>query len=212
MTPLRKSNLKPFSGYQKTPTTADGWIVGNLPQGCQSCMQGQKLVYFMGGDCSRPPHCAWYCPINPARRNPEAYFADEIKIPNPHDESAVLSILVEETKKINGTGMSFTGGDPLSSPAKCAHVITIIKAMKATFGTDFHIHLYTNGITFNALLADQLDEAGLDEIRFHPQEADFGKIDLAIGHHYQVGAEVPVIPTEANHQYLLALADHPTLS
>jgi pyruvate formate-lyase activating enzyme-like uncharacterized protein len=209
---MKKQNSAPVSSpsphYERIPTKAGGWVIGQLPEGCQFCIQGRKLVFFMGGDCSHPPHCHWYCPISPNRRQADAYFADELAISSPDNPEAVYNILINEVKMIGGKGMSFTGGDPLSSLTKCDRVLEYIRGMKAQFGPEFHIHLYTNGTTFNALLADRLDEAGLDELRFHPAREDFSKLELAIGHRYKVGAEVPVIPTQENHRYLLDLADY----
>ena len=63
-----------------SPTVADGWVYGILPEGCQLCIHGMKMVYFMGGDCSRPKHCNWYCPISEKRKSTTAFYIDEIPI------------------------------------------------------------------------------------------------------------------------------------
>jgi pyruvate formate-lyase activating enzyme-like uncharacterized protein len=207
---MKKINIttKDINHNSPIPTLAGGWIKGVLPTGCQLCMKGLKMVFFMGGDCSHPPHCHWYCPISTNRQKVTSFYADEIQVKDTAKQDIIFKTLVSEIRKIGGMGMSFTGGDPLSSSTKCEMVVDFIKGMKAEFGDDFHIHLYTNGITFNAVLADQLEEAKLDEIRFHPAREDFDKLNLAVGRNYKVGAEVPVIPTEENHQYLLDLAHH----
>ena len=192
------------------PTVAEGWFNsgGRHPEGCQLCIQGMKMVYFMGGDCSNPSHCRWYCPISSERKPATAHFADEVPIPNPESLGETLKILMYEARAIGAEGMSFTGGDPLSTPRKVDQVCAIIHAMKIEFGNTFHCHLYTSGVTFDSLTAEKLHRAKLDALRFHPDEKDFPKIQLAMGYHYTVGAEVPVIPTEKNHEYLLNLADY----
>lgn len=162
----------------------------------------------MGGDCAHPSHCKWYCPISDERRNSNAHFADEIPIHDFNSIKKTVEKLVYEAKNIEAKGMSFTGGDPLSSPAKRDRVVTIIQAMKIEMGNDFHIHLYTSGTNFDAVTADKLEVAGLDDLRFHPSEEDFFRIEFATGRKYTVAGEVPVIPTEENHNYLLKLADH----
>ena len=187
---------------------AGSLVVGTLPTGCDLCMKGMKLVYFMGGDCAHPPHCKWYCPISPERRNPDAHFADEIPIKDFNSIEKTVEKLVYEAKKIDAKGMSFTGGDPLSSPAKRDRVVAIIQAMKIEMGNEFHIHLYTSGRNFDVVTANKLEAAGLDDLRFHPSEKDFFRIEFATGRKYTVAGEVPVIPTEENFMYLLKLADH----
>ena len=187
---------------------AGSLVVGTLPTGCDLCMKGMKLVYFMGGDCAHPPHCKWYCPISVERRHPDAHFADEIPIHEFISIKKTVEKLVYEAKAIDAKGMSLTGGDPLSSPAKRDRVVAIIQAMKIEMGDDFHIHLYTSGKNFDIVTAKKLEVAGLDDLRFHPSEKDFFRIEFAIGRKYTVAGEVPVIPTEENFMYLLKLADH----
>ena len=41
-----------------------------------------------------------------------------------------------------------------------------IRRLKAEFGSDFHLHMYTS-IPFRPEWASEFAEAGLDEIRFH---------------------------------------------
>jgi pyruvate formate-lyase activating enzyme-like uncharacterized protein len=47
-----------------------------------------------------------------------------------------------------------------------------IRLLKQEFGSDFHIHLYTPLNLVTAERLQQLHEAGLDEIRFHPNLED----------------------------------------
>lgn len=190
---------------EKQQLPGNSWTVGNLPFGCKLCMQGMKVVYFMGGDCNNPPHCKWYCPLSMQRRSSRAHFVDELAVDEPDDINSILDTLKREIEAVKAQGMSFTGGDPLSSSRKKDMVCAIIEELKVTYGSDFHIHLYTSGVSFDTVIAEKLDLVGLDSIRFHPDPADFDKIEMAMGYSYSVGAEVPVIPWEENHRYIMEL-------
>ncbi len=194
--------------YSKQQTVLDGWIFGNLPEGCRLCIQGMKMVYFMGGDCNNPSHCSWYCPLSENRKKKNAFFIDELPIEKFDSLHDTIEKLVYEGKLIEAQGMSITGGDPLSTNYKVDWVCAIIKGIKIEFGDDFHIHLYTSGKTFDIFTADKLELAGLDNIRFHPSIEDFDKIQFAMNRRYTVGAEVPIIPTEEYLKYLTQLADY----
>ncbi|XEO77419.1 hypothetical protein WKT22_02448 [Candidatus Lokiarchaeum ossiferum] len=191
-----------------TPSVAGSWVQGSLPEGCRLCIHGMKMVYFMGGDCSLPSRCKWYCPLSDERKSSSAHFINELPIKNPTNLNAVVKQLVLEAKAMDAAGMSITGGDPLSTSAKVDWVCAIIKAIKIELTDEFHVHLYTSGTAFDNLTADKLEQAGLDDLRFHPAEKDFHRLEFATGRHYTVAAEVPVIPTLENHAYLLHLADH----
>jgi len=159
-----------------------------IPKGCKLCLKGQKTVLFLNGICQKPDHCSWYCPISTERKGKDNTFADEILIDSKQD-------LLEEIDKIDAKGMSITGGEPLSK-LNLAKTLDYIKYIKLQKGNKFHIHLYTNGINFNEILADEIVSAGLDEIRFHPDRENWGKIEYALDKGLVVGAEVPVIPSE----------------
>ena len=113
----------------------------------------------MNGICQKPDNCSWYCPISAERRGRDVTFANEIEITSKED-------LLGEVNKIDAKGMSITGGEPLSG-LNLEKTLEYIKYIKAEKGNKFHIHLYTNGITFNEEIASKLALAGLDEIRFH---------------------------------------------
>lgn len=190
------------------PTVAGSWVQGAHPEGCRLCIHGMKMVYFMGGDCPLPSRCGWYCPLSDERKSASAHFINELPIKNPSNLTDTVEQLVLEAKTMDAAGMSITGGDPLSTSAKVDWVCAIIKAIKIELTNKFHIHLYTSGTTFDNLTADKLEQAGLDDLRFHPAEIDFYRLEFATGRRYTVAAEVPVIPTLENHDYLVQLADH----
>ena len=165
-----------------------------MPKGCQYCLQGSKTVLFLNGICQKPEKCYWYCPISEERRDKLATYADEIKI-------STNDGLIEEINAINAQGMSITGGDPLIE-TNLEKTIEFIKHVKKVKGKKFHIHLYTNGINFTNKMANELAEAGLDEIRFHPPKSHWENIKKALNKGISVGAEVPVIPDKEQEQLL----------
>ncbi|MFX0002270.1 MAG: radical SAM protein [Candidatus Hodarchaeota archaeon] len=162
----------------------------NIPQGCQYCLKGAKVVLFLNGICQKPDHCFWYCPISEERRDIDITFADEIQIKNKEE-------LLNEIKLIDAKGMSITGGEPLSE-VNLEKTIDYIKYIKNNQGKKFHIHLYTNGINFNENIAKKLSLAGLDELRFHPAKKNWINIKAALKSGISVGAEVPAIPGNEN--------------
>ncbi|MBD3350842.1 MAG: radical SAM protein [Candidatus Lokiarchaeota archaeon] len=182
-------------------TEADSKYIGVLPLGCQLCIRGQKLVFFIGGKCNKPPLCSWYCPISLKRRGSEQMYANEIEINTPKD-------VFREVEKSQAQGCSFTGGDPLGSEDHIELSLFYIEELKRKYSDNFHIHLYTNGKNLTRKLANELAEVGLDEIRFHLDEEDFHKIDYAMDLGIEVGAEVPVIPTSEHEEYIWNLMDY----
>ncbi len=200
--------MTPSEKNYPTLTVAGSWVQGNHPEGCRLCIRGMKMVYFMGGDCALPSRCRWYCPLSEERKKASAHYVNEIPLSNPTSLSDTVKQLVTEAQMMDAAGMSITGGDPLSTPAKVDWVCAIIQSMKVEMTNAFHIHLYTSGITFDSLTADKLERAGLDDLRFHPAEEDFYRLEFGANRKYTLAAEVPVIPTEENHAYLLKLADY----
>jgi len=157
-----------------------------IPKGCQYCLEGAKTVLFLNGICQNPEHCWWYCPISQERKGKQFTFANEIQI-NSKDE------LIEEIDITNAKGMSITGGDPLFE-ANLEKTIEYIRFVKKKKGKSFHIHLYTNGENFSNSIAEQLSNAGLDEIRFNPSELNWHVINFALKKGMTIGIEVPMIP------------------
>ncbi len=166
-----------------------------LPIGCQQCIQGEKLVFFVGGLCDLPSHCRWYCPISEDKKGKAAKFVNERPFHDWED-------LWDEIDKTGAKGLSITGGDPFFSEELQTFVLEIVKRTKARVGAIFHIHLYTNGKHFSLKLAEELKHAGLDEIRFHPSPENFSVFSIAQQQNLVFGAEVPAIPTEDNEKYL----------
>ncbi|MCA1812999.1 MAG: radical SAM protein [Halobacteriales archaeon] len=176
------------------PVPLDGFRVGGLAEGCQLCEQGAKMVLFVSGDCH---YTCFYCPIGKSRRNQDFVWADERKV-DPRSPDALQRIF-DEARSIDAKGTGITGGDPMYHPER---VVAYIRALKAEFGPRHHIHLYTQ-IDFDARWLKELEQAGLDEIRFHPHPdhwADMAKswharlIPLAVKTKMEVSIEIPAIP------------------
>ena len=122
-------------------------------EGCIQCQMGSKLVLFITGNCH------WrcdYCPLSETRRDIDHMFANERRCES-FDE------VIEEAKAMRATGAGITGGDPLMARER---TLEGIRRLKAEFGPDFHLHMYTS-IPFRPEWAAEFAEAGLDEIRFH---------------------------------------------
>jgi len=162
-------------------TKGGSFYVGHLPIGCRLCQKGAKLVLFITGICDK--RC-FYCPLSEARRGKDVVYADEVRVLADED-------VVQEARVIQAEGTGLTGGDPLISPQRVLHYIRLLKD---EFGEKHHVHLYTIGRYLTKPLLRQLKDAGLDEIRFHPDKVDLPKISWAAKAEITVGAEVPAIP------------------
>ncbi|MBW2997792.1 radical SAM protein [Candidatus Woesearchaeota archaeon] len=166
----------------KTPFYS--WKIGNLPKGCQHCVKGEKLVLFVTGIC--PRNCS-YCPISDKKHQHDVTYANEWP-------TAKISEIIEEAQLCKSKGAGFTGGDPL---VKLERTVKYIKALKKAFGKGFHIHLYTSFDLADEKRLKKLRDAGLDEIRFHPNIDDdtlWHRIDIVRKFKWDIGVEIPCIP------------------
>ncbi|HII72640.1 TPA: radical SAM protein [Candidatus Woesearchaeota archaeon] len=169
-----------------TKTSYFSYRLKGLPKGCQQCVRGEKLVLFVTGVC---PRRCYYCPISDQKSQKDVTYANERPVT---DHSARQ--ITEEARLCGSKGAGFTGGDPL---ARLDRTINYIKTLKKAFGKRFHIHLYTSLNLVTPAVLKRLHEAGLDEIRFHPDldnDQLWEKIVLAKGLGWDVGVEIPAIP------------------
>ena len=159
-------------------------VYGELPKGCQFCLRGRKSVIFVTGLC---PRRCFYCPLSRERKGKDVVFVNELKVGDVRD-------IVREVAVSLSTGASLTGGDPLVRPKRS---LKILKLLKSEFGENFHVHLYTSGISATREVLSDLVKAGLDEIRFHPPENLVDKlldIIAPFAEKLDVGFELPVLP------------------
>ncbi len=159
---------------------------GSLAMGCKLCVKGRKSVLFSTGIC---PRDCLFCPISDDKKNNDVVYINELKI-----DQLDIKKLIEEIKISKSKGVGITGGDPLSKLSRTTGFVIILKE---NFGKKFHIHLYTS---FNLATKENIEKvfnAGVDEIRFHPDLDDqslWKNIDNAKSFSWKVGIEVPVIP------------------
>jgi len=165
------------------------YAVRELPKGCQLCVRGEKLVLFTTGAC---PRDCFYCPLSPWRREDVAY-ANERPVKSPDD-------IIEEARLQEAKGAGVTGGDPM---ARLERTVNYIRALKESFGESFHVHLYTTGALATKKNLEKLYDAGLDEIRFHPDlfnpnsklfKVEIENIRNAFDFDWDVGGEIPSVP------------------
>jgi pyruvate formate-lyase activating enzyme-like uncharacterized protein len=156
-------------------------IVGESPPGCSLCEQGAKMVLFVTGLCESS---CYYCPLSEGKMGVDTSYADEMPVREVYD-------ILEEAESIDAEGAGLSGGDPLCNLER---LLQHIQLLKGSLGSDFHLHLYTSRTDVGTRVLSELKEAGLDEIRFHPQTSDWSGIEAAIGLGMLVGIEVPAIP------------------
>ena len=155
---------------------------GKLPRGCELCVKGKKTVVFVTGVCTKS---CYFCPLSEKKFHKDVIYANERPIEDLKD-------IVTEAKLCSSKGVGLTGGDPLT---KLDRTIQIIKLLKKEFGTHFHIHLYTPLDLVDEKTIKKLEQAGLDEIRFHPDLDDnklWKKVNIKTT--MSKGIEIPVIP------------------
>ncbi|MDD4877779.1 MAG: radical SAM protein [Candidatus Nanoarchaeia archaeon] len=167
---------------QKTPYKS--YCAGTLPKGCQMCVRGEKEVIFVTGVCSRQPAC-YFCPISDQKYGKDVIYANEMPLSD-------LKEIIHEARLCESKGAGLTGGDPLS---RLDRTLEIIKMLKNEFGNEFHIHLYTPLELVTPETIRKLEEAGLDEIRFHPSLDDNSLwARISVKTTMAKGVEIPVIP------------------
>ncbi|MBU0906778.1 MAG: radical SAM protein [Nanoarchaeota archaeon] len=161
---------------------------GSLTEGCKRCAKGEKLVLFVTGLC--PRNCL-YCPLSEEKKNRDVIFANEQQISSPQE-------LIEEVKLSGATGAGITGGDPV---ARLARTCQFIEALKNEFGKNFHTHLYTSLNLLTEEKIKKLEDAGLDELRVHPDlesQALWPKLNLLKNTKMETVIEIPAIPKKEN--------------
>jgi hypothetical protein len=182
---------KNASEIEKTPYHS--YKLKTLPKGCKYCVKGQKLVLFITGICNRK---CFYCPISDEKKDKDVIYANEWNTEHAGGDitGKELDIIIQEATLCNAKGAGITGGDPLLVTER---TVAVINRLKSVFGRKFHIHLYTSLENVTEQRLQDLFNAGLDEIRFHPNledESVWDRIKLAKLFRWDVGVEIPVIP------------------
>ncbi len=192
---------KPLAEHGLGEKYAGSRHLGALPMGCIQCREGAKLVLFITGLCDKE---CFYCPVSRDKMYRDVMFANERPL-----HAGDWDALFEECDLIGAKGAGITGGDPMVVPDR---VVESIRRLKARYGPQFHTHLYTS-CSFDTAWIARLKEAGLDEIRFHPDVRDYARMpeswhDGAIREALRVGLtvtiEIPCIPGKADDIVALA--------
>ncbi len=169
------------------------WTLNNLPDGCKQCVKGEKLVMFVTGIC--PRQCS-YCPLSEQKKDQDVIFANERQLASEKE----IAAMVAEARTCRSKGAGFTGGDPLT---KIDRTCRYIRILKKEFGKKFHIHLYTSMDLLSEKNLQKLNDAGLDELRFHPElftDRLWSKKSLFYDdkgkrkYRFKIGIEIPVLP------------------
>ncbi|MGV8151145.1 MAG: radical SAM protein [Candidatus Woesearchaeota archaeon] len=175
----------------KTPYYS--WKLNKLPKGCTQCAKGEKLVMFVTGIC--PRQCP-YCPLSEQKKDKDVIFANERQL----DDENSINDMIAEARACKSKGAGFTGGDPLT---RIDRTCKYIKSLKKSFGKKFHVHLYTSMELLNEKNLNLLNDAGLDELRFHPELTNnklWSKVKLFYNkkgkrkYDFKIGIEIPVLP------------------
>lgn len=177
--------------------------LGVLPMGCVQCREGAKMVVFVTGLCDKE---CFYCPVSRDKMYRDVVYANERPVPIGDWDA-----LHDEARLTGAKGAGITGGDPMVVPQR---VVELCRGMKGTFGPDFHLHLYTS-CAFDTSWIAKLKEAGLDEIRFHPELREYSDMPNswhhdAIQEALRVGlttmVEIPAVPGKEDD--ILAMATY----
>lgn len=169
-------------------TKYESFMYGSFPKGCRLCVTGEKSVLFVTGLCSQ--NC-YYCSLSDNKKNKDSIIINEWETKDEKD-------IITEIKLCSSKGAGITGGDPLLFVDKTVH---LIKLLKNTFGKNFHLHLYTPLKLVNRERLKKLYDAGLDEIRFHPDvdSASLWKnLEFAKEYDWDIGVEIPALPNKLN--------------
>ncbi len=158
--------------------------MGSMARGCRLCVLGRKSVLFVTGICAG--RC-FYCPLSDSRHQKDVMYINERKTKR-------VSHVIEECRLCSSTGVGITGGDPL---LRLGRTVRMIRALKSEFGKSFHIHLYAPLYLVSKKSMGALANAGLDELRLHPDIADkslWHRISSAQDYPWKLGVEIPAVP------------------
>lgn len=143
------------------------------------------MVLLVTGKCNAG---CFYCPVSAEKKNHDVVFANEGRVYNDAD-------IIKEAESMDAEGTGITGGDPSLNLERTIHYIRLLKSQ---FGKKHHIHMYTAIINLDN--AKKLEEAGLDEIRYHPVDGIWEHMErtdlesVIRSTSMDVGIEVPALP------------------
>ncbi|NPA23012.1 MAG: 4Fe-4S cluster-binding domain-containing protein [Crenarchaeota archaeon] len=166
-----------------------------LPRGCELCLRGLKSILFITGLCNVS---CFYCPVSSERRGRDVMYVNDVP--------ASMITIFEEVEACMSMGIAITGGEPT---LVIDRVCEIARALKREYGDSFHIHVYTNPLSWNRYRASRLlHDAPLDEVRLHIVSEKGLRVFLRYLRSVRdssavVGLEVPVVPKFYGDLYLI---------
>ncbi len=154
----------------------------NLSNGCRLCGEGLWSCLFINGECNA--RC-FYCPA--PQDEPYPPGTNSVTFNSPDEYVAYL-------REFGFKGVSISGGEPLLTPER---TLSYISAVRREF-PEMYIWMYTNGILLTKERAEELRDAGLDELRFDIGATSYSLDNLkkAVGVIPVVTVEIPSVPEE----------------
>ncbi|MDP3989266.1 MAG: radical SAM protein [bacterium] len=159
-------------------------------------MEGKKFQIHTTFVCNKG--CG-FCPVPLNKMGLDIVRIDSEEI-NPLLLDSLLDRIIPEKKKMLGAALS--GGEPTLFLDR---VVKIIKRLKLEYGSNFHIHLYTNGSKLIDQTVKELVATGLDELRVNSLNPI--AFQALVGSPFDVVCEVPCIPSEGYLNALMRLID-----
>lgn len=158
--------------------------LGPLSRGCQLCGTPSGIFHFINRDCTRT---CFFCPQD-RTKNPDLQpWTDGLWFEND-------DVFIHYLKTFHIKRVGFTGGEPLLALDK---LLSRIRSIRAHLGSDVYLWLNTNGDLANKDTLNQLQAAGLDEIKFNISALDYDLAPVKLaraGGIPVVTVEIPAIP------------------
>ncbi len=182
----RNELLDRLSGLVSTAAGGSKLHTGPLSPGCTHCIEGDWACNFINRLCNRD---CFFC------KRSHRMLKEE---PEPETSGYSFTHTSEHIcylKTFNIRGVSFSGGEPLLVRDR---LLEHVRAVRREFGDSMHIWMYTNGDLADDDVLRQLQQAGLDEIRFNiaAREYDLSPVILAKKYIPVVTVEIPCIPED----------------
>jgi pyruvate formate-lyase activating enzyme-like uncharacterized protein len=150
-----------------------------ISPGCIHCAQAKGKSIHFTKRCNRG--CFFCFSPDPVNIEPVASYEEKEQE------------LLEAARIVPICSFAVTGGEPLLTPSETLRILERAKRIRCG---KVQTRLYTNGDLLDELMIRQLQNVGLDEIRFglKPDQIDLSKLILACGKIPRVMVEMPVMP------------------
>lgn len=156
----------------------------NISKGCELCGMGLWSCLFITGVCNAK---CFFCPAQ--QNTPNDLPSSQLKtFSTPIDYANYINFF-------NFKGVSFSGGEPLLEIDK---TLKYIKTIRKHCNPNIYIWVYTNGILGTKNIYKELNNAGVNEIRFNLYASDFDVtiIEKAAYYFNHLTIEIPSIPED----------------